>query len=222
MMYFMHPLLLLQPFPLSPPFSIFVAMNRLAWIILSLLAACGQRAADHPADTVRQEAKNIPSPAGAPAAQPPPQPTADTAAPPPVSSDSTTTPATVSLPNNQAFTATVDGVEWSGIQVIASRVDSAIAITAVGPNGTSLIINFGKQKAPGTLSFGAANPGPFATWISAQGVSFSTEPGGTGNARITRLDSKRVAGTFSVTAAEQGGNGKVQIREGNFDVMFGK
>lgn len=222
---FMHPLFFCAPTRYLNLTSIlyFAAMNRFAWILLALLAACGgQRAANHPADTVVQGVKDTLSPAGAPtAAQPPPPPAADTAAPP-GSDTTTTTTAPVSLPSNQSCSAMVDGMEWGGIQVIASRIDSAIAVTAIGPNGTSLILNLGEHHTPGHLKFGAANPGPFATWISPQGLSFSTEPAGSGSVRITRLDSKRVAGTFNFTATEQGGSGKVQIGNGKFDVIFGK
>lgn len=114
----------------------------------------------------------------------------------------------------------VDGTAWSGIQVIASRVDSAIAVTAIGPNGTSIILNLGKQSAPGQLELGAADPGRFATWINEQGSSFNTEPAGAGNIRITRLDNKRVTGTFNFNANEQGGKGNVQVGKGVFDVAF--
>lgn len=208
--------------PNSPLFPIFATMNRLAWILLAVLAACGERAAQHSSDTTSRM-QNAPSPVVPPtvAQQPPlhPPSAADTTATSPARD---TAAAVLPLPNNQIFTATVDGTEWGGVQVIASRVDSAIAVTAIGPNGTSLILNLGKRSAPGQLKFGAADPGQFATWINTHGVSFSTEPAGSGNVRITHLDNKRVKGTFSFNAAEEGGKGTVQIAKGRFDVMFGK
>lgn len=197
-------------------------MNRLAWIILVVLAACGERAANHSSDTASQiqQSPSLVVPPTVPQQPPLQSPSAaDTAIP---ASARDTTAAVPPLPNNQIYTATVDGTEWSGVQVVASRVDSAIAVTAIGPNGTSMILNLGKRSAPGQLKLGAADPGQFATWINTQGVSFSTEPAGSGNVRIIHVDNKRVEGTFSFNATEEGGKGTVQVAKGRFDVMFGK
>jgi len=200
-------------------------------MFLLLVAACGgERTATIPADTLLFAKGASPQPSSSSAApqQPPLPPSQQPAAADTTASSSAADTAAVAatvaqLPNNQVFTATVDGVEWSGIQAIASRVDSAIAVTALGPNGTSLILNLGKLTSIGNLKLGAADPGQFATWINPQGVSFSTEPAGTGSVRITRLDKNRVAGTFSFTANLQGGeHGKVSVGNGTFNVMFGR
>ena len=208
-------------------FPIFAAMNRCAWIFPLLIAAScgGERTANTPADTALLAKGTPPQTAPSAAPQQPQSPlqspsAADTAAP--SAAADTTAKNVAPLPNNQTFTATVDGVEWSGIQVIASRVDSAIAVTAIGPNGTSLILNLGNLTSVGPLKFDAADPGQFATWINPQGVSFSTDPAGTGSVRITRIDKNRVAGTFNFTANLQGESGKVRVGNGVFNVMFGK
>lgn len=192
-------------------------------LALLLLAACGDRAGTATPDTTANSTTaqpNVATPTQVPAQPPLAQPaTPDTASTAPPARDTAATPP---LPNNQTFTAMVDGKQWSGTQVIASRVDSAIAVTAIRPDGTSLILNLGKQTAAGQLQFGRADSSQFATWINPQGASFSTKPAGSGTVRITHLGGKRVAGVFSFKATEQGGNGTVRIEKGTFDVMFGK
>ncbi|KXK55337.1 MAG: hypothetical protein IPM61_05005 [Chlorobi bacterium] len=193
-------------------------------LALLLLAACGDRAGTATPDTTANtgtatQPNNAATPPQTPAqplAQPATPDTANTATP---AHDTTATPP---LPNSQTFAAMVDGKQWSGTQVIASRVDSAIAVTAIGPDGTSLILNLGTRTSAGQLQFGTADSGQFATWINPQGASFSTKPAGSGTVRITQLGGKRVAGVFSFKATEQGGNGTVRIEKGTFDVMFGK
>jgi hypothetical protein len=122
--------------------------------------------------------------------------------------------------NNGSLSATVDGSNWSGVTVAATRTNGFVGVGAGKSDGSTIAFAFpdhtGTFQAAGQDGTNANYTSGGKTWSAVFGT------GGSGTITVTTLSATRVAGTFSFTlvALSGGATGTKTVTNGTFDIEF--